>query len=181
MYNNGQGAPRDYAEAMRGSARPPTQGVPPPSTTSGSCTPTARACRRTTPRRCGGIRKAADQGDAAAQYNLGVMYDNGQGVPQDYAEAVRWYRKAADQGDASAQYNLGRLYADGQGVRKDYVQALKWFNLAVASFPASDTANREKSIRDRDRVAAKMTPAQIAEAKRLARESKPKPVANYVP
>ena len=55
-------------------------------------------------------RKAADQGDAAAQFNLGVMYATGQGVPQDYAEAVKWYRKAAEQGHAGAQYNLGVMY-----------------------------------------------------------------------
>ena len=61
-------------------------------------------------------RKAADQGDVAAQFNVGVMYERGQGVPQDYAEAARWYRKAADQGYAAAQGNLGNLYAHGQGV-----------------------------------------------------------------
>ena len=55
-------------------------------------------------------RKAADQGDANAQYNLGIMYDNGQGVPQDYAAAAAWYRKAADQGDARGQSNLGLMY-----------------------------------------------------------------------
>ena len=54
------------------------------------------------------LRPLADQGDATAQYDLGLMYAKGQGVPQDYAEAVKWFRKAADQGDASAQYNLGR-------------------------------------------------------------------------
>ncbi len=50
---------------------------------------------------------AADQGDADAQLNLGFMYDHGEGVPQNYAEAVRWYRMAADQGNAIAQHNLG--------------------------------------------------------------------------
>ena len=55
-------------------------------------------------------RLAAEQGDAVAQYNLGVMYDNGQGVPQDYAEAVKWYRLAAEQGYAHAQRNLGVMY-----------------------------------------------------------------------
>ncbi|MEW6560686.1 MAG: tetratricopeptide repeat protein, partial [Pseudomonadota bacterium] len=62
------------------------------------------------------FRKAADQGDADAQYNLGVMYANGQGVPQDYAQAASWFRKAADQGYAAAQNNLGIMYANGQGV-----------------------------------------------------------------
>jgi uncharacterized protein len=66
-----------------------------------------------------------------AQYNLGVMYDDGQGVPQDYAVAVSWYRKAAEQGDADAQVNLGVLYGMGQGVPQDYVIAHMWFSLAV--------------------------------------------------
>ena len=63
----------------------------------------------------------ADQGYAAAQFNLGVRYDEGEGVPQDDEEAVRWYRLAADQGDADAQFNLGTMYAEGQGVPQDYV------------------------------------------------------------
>ena len=53
------------------------------------------------------LRARAEQGDADAQANLGLMYYNGEGVPQDYAEAVRWFRLAAEQGDADAQYNLG--------------------------------------------------------------------------
>ena len=62
--------------------------------------------------------QAAEQGNATAQYNLGVMYTNGQeGVRQDYAQAVHWYRKAAEQGDVDAQVNLGWLYDNGQGVR----------------------------------------------------------------
>ena len=117
-------------------------------------------------------RKAADQGDASAQVNLGVMYSNGRGVTQDYAEAVKWYRKAADQGDARAQYNLGLMYDNGQGVTQDYVQAHKWYNLAAAKFPASETEDRDKAVKNRDIVAAKMTPAQIAEAQKLAREWK---------
>jgi hypothetical protein len=119
------------------------------------------------------FRRAADEGDASAQYNLGVMYAKGQGVRRDYIEAMRWYRKAADQGDASAQYNVGLMYANGQGVSKDYVQAHKWFNLAAARFPASGTESREKAVRNRDRVAAKMTAEQLAEAQQLAREWKP--------
>jgi TPR repeat protein len=119
-------------------------------------------------------RKAADQGNAAAQYNLGLMYDNGHGVPQDYAEAVKWYRKAAERGVATAQNNLGFMYGNGQGVPQDYVQAHKWYNLAGARFPASETENRNKAVENRDLVAALMTPAQIAEAQKLAREWKPK-------
>ena len=60
-------------------------------------------------RSIGLFRPLADQGDATAQSNLGVMYASGQGVPKDYAQAVKWYRLAADQGDARAQFNLGLM------------------------------------------------------------------------
>ena len=75
------------------------------------------------------LRQAAEQGDAAAQVNLGVMYAKGQGVLKDEAEAVKWYRLAAEQGDASAQSLLGVMYAKGQGVLKDEAEAAKWFRL----------------------------------------------------
>jgi len=119
-------------------------------------------------------RKAAEQGDAQAQFNLGQMYREGKGVLQDYAEAVKWYRKAAEQGDAQAQYNLGTMYFNRQGVSPDYVLAHMWFNLAASRFPASEGEHRDMAVRNRDRVASEMTPAQIAEAQRLAREWKPK-------
>ncbi len=77
------------------------------------------------------MRPLAEQGDTAAQNNLGLMYSNGQGVPQDYAEAMKWYRIAAEQGDATGQSNLGFMYAKGQGVPQDYVKALKWYRLAA--------------------------------------------------
>jgi uncharacterized protein len=73
----------------------------------------------------------AEQGDAKAQDKLGFAYDTGQGVRQDYAEAVKWYRKAADQGNASAEYNLGSMYANGQGVPQDDADAVKWFRKAA--------------------------------------------------
>jgi len=76
-------------------------------------------------------RKAANQGDADAQSNLGWMYDSGKGVSQDYKEAVKWYRKAANQGDASVQYNLGNMYRKGQGVSQDDKEAVKWYRKAA--------------------------------------------------
>ena len=77
------------------------------------------------------IAQKAEQGDAIAQYNLGLMYYKGQGVLQDYKEAVKWYLKAAEQGHASAQFNLGLLYYRGQGVLQDYKKASKWYRKAV--------------------------------------------------
>jgi TPR repeat protein len=117
-------------------------------------------------------RLAADQGYVIAQSTLGIMYDTGYGLPQDYAEAVKWYRLAADQGNLIAQYNLGHMYAEGRGVQQDYVQAHMWFNLSSAN-PASRKEIRDKAVYDRNFVAAKMSPAQIAEAQKLASEWKP--------
>jgi TPR repeat protein len=76
-------------------------------------------------------RPLAEQGTADAQHMLGIMYANGQSVPQDYAEAVKWYRLAAEQGSANAQYMLGIMYANGRGVPQDYAEAMKWCRLAV--------------------------------------------------
>ena len=112
-------------------------------------------------------RPLAEQGNALAQYNLGVMYDNGRGVPQDYAEAMKWYRKAAAQGHAWALWTLGGIYENGLAVPQDYVEAHKWYNLAAAQ-------GNKTAAKYRDNAAKRMTPAQIAEAQRLAREWKPR-------
>ncbi len=117
-------------------------------------------------------RPLAEQGDAAAQYNLGLMYGKGQGVTQDYAKALQWYRKAAEQGHAKAQYNLGFMYDKGKGVLQDYVQAHMWYNLAVSKLPPGRL--RDKGVKARDAVAKRMTPAQKSEAQKLAREWRPK-------
>ena len=105
---------------------------------------------------------AAEQGEATTQLSLGSMYDNGEGVPQDYTEAVKWYRMAAEQGDATAQFNLGVMYRKGQGVPQDYLQAHMWVNLAAS-----------KSQGEKNKKYAKARKL-IAEAQRLAREWKQK-------
>jgi TPR repeat protein len=68
---------------------------------------------------------AAEQANAVSQFNLGLMYDTGEGVTQDYQEAVRWYRLAAAQGHAGAQFNLAAMYAHGYGVAQGYRQAVR--------------------------------------------------------
>jgi TPR repeat protein len=112
------------------------------------------------------LRPLADQGVAEAQVFLGQMYDFGHGVPQDYAETLKWYRKAADQGDPTGQHLLGFMYKAGRGVPQDYVSAHMWWNLAAAS-------GDQYAAKHRDEVAALMTPPQIAEAQKLAREWRP--------
>jgi len=111
------------------------------------------------------FKRAALQGNPYAQYNVGYMYEKGEGTPQDYGEAARFYRQAAERGNRLAQYTLGYLYEKGQGVPQDEVQALMWYNLAA-------TQGETKAKAARDRVTVWMTPAQIAEAQRLAREIK---------
>jgi hypothetical protein len=103
------------------------------------------------------FRKAADQGLARAQYNLGVMCDDGNGTPKDSAEAVKWFRKAAELGNPNAQNNLGAMLQEGRSVPKDYVQAPKWYNFAAAR--GNESAN-DRSLK----LAAEMTPEQIAQA-----------------
>ena len=108
-------------------------------------------------------KSAVLKDDAVAQNNLGAMYYYGLGVVQDYAEAVRWYKLAAAQGYALAQWLLGIKYDNGEGVVQNYARAHMWFNLAAVSGNAN-------AVRQRNFVASKMTPQQIVEAQKMARE-----------
>jgi len=78
-------------------------------------------------------RPLAEQGNADAQYRLGVMYRHGEGVSQDYNVAIKWLKLAAEQGNVSAQSNLGAIYDQGLGITKDPSAAFKWFKLAAES------------------------------------------------
>jgi hypothetical protein len=77
------------------------------------------------------LHAKAEKGDARAQLDLGTIYYNGEGVPKDFAEALKWYRKAAEQGNARAQHNLGVCYDQGNGVPKDGTEAVKWYRKAA--------------------------------------------------
>ena len=106
---------------------------------------------------------AAKKGYAGAQHKLGVIYYKGEGVAQDYKEAVRWFRLAAQQKNADARFNLGLMYGLGQGVSQDYVRAHMWFNISAIS-------GDKESVMNRDIAASKMTPQQVEQAQRMARE-----------
>ena len=141
----------------------------------------------------------AEQGDASAQYNLGVMYDKGDGFVQDYKTAVKWYTLAAEQRHASVQNNLGVMYRKGDGVPQDYKTAVKWYTLAAEQGHASAQYNlgfmyengygvlrdyvyahmwanisasngNENAIELRDSLAQEMTSADISAAQKLTRE-----------
>lgn len=76
-------------------------------------------------------KRLAEQGNMNAQFELGLMYENGKDVEQDHSEAIKWYRLAAEQGDVKSQYRLGRIYYEGRGVSQDYKESAKWFLLAA--------------------------------------------------
>ena len=132
MYHNGQGVPQDYAEAVKWYRKAADQGY-----RRRAVQPRLHVRQR--PRRAAGLRRGGEvvsQGGRPGRCPGAVQprrtcTSNGQGVPQDYAEAVKWYRKAADQGYAAAQTNLGLMYAHGQGVPQDYVEAVKWYRKAA--------------------------------------------------
>jgi hypothetical protein len=166
MYFHGEGASQDYGEAVKW------------------------------------FRKAADQGNAVAQFNLGVMYRNGQGVSQNYAESFQWYQSAADQGNLEAQMAVASMYHAGQGVPQNDAEALKWFGKAADQgntdaqelvgfmylhgkgtpkdhvrayvwFNLSASQGNKDAAKYRDQTAYVMTPEQIAEAQKIARDGKP--------
>ena len=141
----------------------------------------------------------AEQGHATAQYNLGLMYRNGKGVPQNHKAAVKWYRLAAEQGNAFGQFHLGLMYDIGQGVLQDYKTAVKWYKLAAEQGDAEAQFNlgamyemgkgvkpdnvyaymwyniaassgNETASKNRDIVAEEMTPSRLKFAQIVARE-----------
>ena len=114
------------------------------------------------------LRKAAEQGNALAQNNLGTMHRDGSGgLLQDHEAAAKWYALAARQGNAWAQRNLHRMHRNEQVPQADLVQALAWINLA-----ASQAQPHPDAAQERQELSAKLSPAQVAEAQRLAREWK---------
>jgi TPR repeat protein len=138
------------------------------------------------------LHALAEQGDVAAQSHLGVRYANGLGVPRDLTEAAKWFMKAAEQGDAVAQSRLGNMYASGAGdLPKDHKEAAKWF-MRAAKQDQADAQSKLGVMYARGRgvpqdfvqahkwfiiaghtddvLPNRMTSAQIAKAKRLARE-----------
>jgi TPR repeat protein len=149
------------------------------------------------------IRPLAELGNARAQYLLAVMYQEGLGVPQDYAQAAKWYRLAGEQRHLRAQLNLGYMYENGE-LPQDYAEAARWYRKAaeqgdvegedqlgimyefgrgvpqdyIQAYKWLDLAAAPGGsipTDHRNALAAKMTSDQIAEAQRLAREWKPNP------
>lgn len=116
------------------------------------------------------LRIAAESGEAAAQFNLGILYDsclddNGYVIKGDRVEAIKWLLAAAEQGLPRAQSKLATLYADGPNTSENYVNACAWFLLATTS---SRGIHRHHARSGYERIATRLTPAQLTKAKRLA-------------
>lgn len=149
----------------------------------------------------------AAQGNAIAQTKIGQMYEDGEGVTQDYKKALKWYRLAAAQWNYLAQTQLGYLYYYGEGVIQDYREAVKWFLLAAEQgfVVAQDMSGvmytlgrgvpkdyvrahmwlnlavsngSSEAGKLREMIAKKMTPSQIAKAQEMARECEKKKYKN---
>ena len=121
-------------------------------------------------------KRMAELGHARSQYALGQMYESGRGVKQDLAAAAAWFRKAADQGVVEAQAKLAGLYREGRGVPQDFIEAYKWYLLASTGTPTDGAAGLDQVAMAKvelRRITTLVSPTQISEAKRRAREWKP--------
>ena len=112
------------------------------------------------------LQPLAEQGNADAQFNLGLMYFNGSGVAQDDQAALKWFRLAADQGDGFSQFALGNLYYMGRGVTQNFVVSYALGNLAAADVPSAFT----QPVQMRDAAAANLTAKQLESGQTLTRE-----------
>jgi uncharacterized protein len=163
MYDNGEGVQQNDVEAVRWYRLAADRGDAMAQTRLGYMYQYGEGAPEDDAEAARWFRLGAEQGNAFAQSSLGIMYELGEGVPKNDVEAARLYSLAADQGHGPAQYSLGFMYAYGKGVSQNSVEAYKWYSLAAAQ----SVANAE---RNRDFVRGRMTPAQIAEAERLAAE-----------
>jgi len=165
-YDFGEGVPQDYEKAAKWYRKSAEQGVHLAQYNLGTLYEYGYGVQQDLKEAMRWYRKAAEQGMAGAQSNIGRMYGQGRGVDQNYTEAEKWLRKAAEQGYAKAQNGLAQMYFRGLGVSKDYVLAHMWAYLAT-----------KRGERDADKgisiLEKKMTPAQIENAKEMAKNWKP--------
>ncbi len=183
LYDLGWGVPQDYAEAVKWYRLAANQGDAEAQANLGRMYEFGQGVPQNYAEAMKWVRLAVNQGNADAEFALGSMYYQGWGVPQSDAEAVKWFRLAANQGEARAQFTLGGMYDTGQGVPQDYVQAYMWFNLSAAQGnqrAAQGNQFNQWATEARDLIARRMTPAQIAEAQKLARQWRPE-IANASP
>jgi TPR repeat protein len=172
MYADAHGVAQDYGEASKWLRKSAEQGNPQAQMGLGDCYDQGLGVAKDQAEALKWYRKAGEQNVAEAQYNVGNYYTLGLGVVKDYVEAVKWFRKAAAQGIAVAQSKLGTAYGSGEGVPKNYIEAYKWYSLAASQ--GNESAKTNLSIAE-----MRMTPEQVAEAQRLAREFTPRKTSDF--
>jgi TPR repeat protein len=175
LYEQGKGVPQDYKEAIRLYSAAADLGNPIAATNLGNSYFEGKLVTQDYKEAAKWYTKGAQLGDPAAQFNLARMYERGRGVDVDSKQAFKWYSDAAEAGLPAAQINLGICYAEGRGTEANPVEAHKWFNLASGN--AEDENTRKNAERNRDVIAAKLTPEDMQKAQALAREWKAKPAA----
>lgn len=170
MYANGTGVDQDYVVAAEWARRAANQGGAVAQAQLGLMYASGLGVPQDGAQAFAWYSLAADQGNVLAQSALGAMYLEGGAIPVDVAKGLHWSLLAAEKGDSNAQVRAAVLYEQGIGTSQNYIQAHKWYNLAVASYAPSDIELSAKVAQARDRLAAKMSPDQIAEAQKIARE-----------
>ena len=168
-YDNGHGVAKDMTEAAKWLRKAAEQNLAEAQFNLGTCYLHGEGVIKDESEAVRWFRKAADQNYAPAQFNLGICYSKGDGVLKNDAEALKWCRRAAEQNDSTAQRCLGLLYGVGQGAVKDYVEGYKWELLAAAQ-------GDERGKLDVAKLESLMTPEQIADGQKLARNFRPREV-----
>ena len=166
-YTNGEGVAKDQVEAVKWYRKAAEQNLARAQKNLGICYDKGEGVTKDQVEAVKWYRKAAEQNYADAQNDLGASFYNGEGVAKDQTEAVKWFRKAAEQNLAKAQFNLNVCYYNGEGVAKDYVEAYKWLLLAARQ-------GDEDAKKNLTALESKLTPEQIADGQKRAREFKPR-------
>jgi TPR repeat protein len=166
MYSRGDGVPQNHFEAMRWCRKAADQGHAEAQVLVAGMYNRGEGVPKSAIESANWFRKAAEQGHTMAQTLISMMYMAGHGVSQDHEQGFKWMHEAAKQGFSPAQHNVGGMYAEGQGVTQDYVEAYKW---AILAAHAQTAEVKAQAI---DYLTPKMTPSQIAEARRLAEDWK---------
>jgi TPR repeat protein len=162
FYLQGLGVSQDYDKAINWFYKAAAQGLPEAQNNLGYMYLNGWGVLQDYEKAMEWLVKAAEQSNPAAQNSIGVMYFHGLGIPQDYSEAMKWYSLAAEQGEPLAQFNLGHMYSDIEPF-KDRVRGYQWLIIAAAN---DDKVAKNKAYL----VEIFMSPDQIAEAQKLARE-----------
>ena len=198
LYQRGMGVERNNAEAMKWYRLAAEQGVITSQVNLADAYVIGVGVPQNLDEALKWYRIAAGQGSAYAENVVGITYERGFHVTQDEAEAFRYFRRAANKiydrpGNTwihSPQYNFAAMYAAGRGTAQDYVKALMWFTLAAAFGDTKPPAefgvdllgtSKLTAVEQRDKLLPLMTSAQIAEADKLAREWRPRPIVVIEP